>query len=143
MLGRHVQRVEAVPLVLDFRSFDDGKTHAREDLFHAIADDGERVAMPEQRRAAWERDVNRVAGRRVRARRCDVRGPARLDRLLQIVGEAADGFLLVRRRARDLLHPRRDDAVLAAEKPIAQRLGVAWRSGLRQPRLKPGDERCD
>ena len=35
MLGGHVQRVEAVPLVFDFRAFDDGEAHAREDLLHA------------------------------------------------------------------------------------------------------------
>src|SRR5207253_57552 len=62
MFGRHVQRVEAVPLVLDFRTFDDGEAHAREDLFEPIADDGEWMAMPERRQAPGERDVDR-AGR--------------------------------------------------------------------------------
>ena len=48
MLGRHVQRVEAVPLVFDLRTFDDGEAHAREDGFHAIAHDGQRMAMAER-----------------------------------------------------------------------------------------------
>ena len=39
MLGRHVQRVEAVPLVLDLGPFDDREAHAREDLFHLLAHD--------------------------------------------------------------------------------------------------------
>ena len=69
MLGRHVQRVEAVPLVLDLGPFDDREPHAREDLFDPVADDGERMAVAEQRRAAGQRHVDaRRRGARVARR---------------------------------------------------------------------------
>ena len=89
MLRRHVQRVEAVPLVLDLGAFDDREPHAREDLFHAVAHDGQRMAMAEARHAAGQRDVD-AAGRRGVLRRLFVGRPARFDRLLQLVGVAAD-----------------------------------------------------
>src|SRR2546429_2533412 len=50
MLGGHVQRVEAVPLVLRFGPLDRREPHACEDLFQLIADDGQRMAMAEQDR---------------------------------------------------------------------------------------------
>ena len=87
MLRRHVQRVEAVPLVLDLGPFDDREPHAREDLFHAVAHDGQRMAVAEARRAAGQRDVD-AAGRRGVLRRLFVGLPARLDGLLQLVGVA-------------------------------------------------------
>ena len=66
MLGRHVQRVEAVPLVLDLGTFDDREAHAREDVFHAIAHDGQRMPVAERRAAARQRDVDGVGGGRRR-----------------------------------------------------------------------------
>ena len=108
MLGRHVQRVEAVPLVFDLRTFDDGETHAREDGFHAFADERERMAMAERGRAARQRDVDRAGWTCARARRdSSERRPARFDRLLQFVGEAADLALLrpAVRRASCCIHP--------------------------------------
>ena len=104
MLGRHVQRVEAVPVVFRFRTFDDGEPHAREDRFELIADDGQRVAMADGGHAAGQRDVDGVF-RRLVARVFLVRLPARFDRLLQLVRVASDVFLLIRRRAADQLHP--------------------------------------
>src|SRR5205085_8043249 len=43
---------------------------------------------------------------------------------------------LIRRRAADRLHPRRDDAVLAAEEPVAHRLPVARGLRLRELELE-------
>ena len=68
MLGRHVQRVEAVPLVLDLGTFDDREAHAREDVFHAIAHDGERMAVAE-RAASRPGSVTSTASRRRRGGR--------------------------------------------------------------------------
>src|SRR5262245_54861338 len=62
MLRGHVQRVEAVPLVLGLGAFDDGKSHAREDLLELVADDGERMTVPEARRASGQRDVDGSGG---------------------------------------------------------------------------------
>ena len=106
MLGRHVQRVEVVPVVLDLGAFDDREAHAREDLLDPLAHDGQRMAMAEARPAAGQRDVDAAGGRGV-LRRVFVGAPARLDRLLQLVGVAADVLLLIGRRAADQLHPAR------------------------------------
>ena len=81
---------------------------------------------PSRRRAARQRDVD-GAGRHPIARGFLVLRPARFDRLLQLVGPASDLLLLVGRRRPDHLHPRRDDAVLAAEEAIAHGLCVAGR----------------
>ena len=60
----------------------------------------QRMAMAERRRAAGQRDVD-GAGRRAQSARARSRvlRPARFDRLLQLVGVAADVLLLVGRRA--------------------------------------------
>ena len=63
MLGRHVQRVEAVPLVFDLRAFDDREAHAREDVFHAVAHERQRMAMAERAAGAGQRDVDGCAPR--------------------------------------------------------------------------------
>ena len=70
-------------------------------------------------------------------------GPPRLDRLLQLVRVAADAPFLLGRRRRDQLHPRGDDAVLAAEEAVAQRLRVAGGLRLGELGLELGDELCD
>ena len=96
------------------------------------------MAVAEERLAAGQRDVDA-------ARRGGRRGgrlvlfPPRLDGLLQLVGQPPDLALLVRRRAADRLHPRRDDAVLAAEKPVAHRLRVARGRRLRELGFEAGD----
>src|SRR5262249_34143243 len=72
-----------------------------------------------------------------------VRRPPRFDRLLQLVGVAADVLLLIGRRAGDQLHPRGDDAVLATEVAIAHRLRVARRLRLRELGFERGDMRRD
>src|SRR5262249_36310104 len=119
-------------LVLDLGSFDDREPHAGEDLFHPIADDGERVAVTGERLATWKRHVDATRWHLV-ARRLLVRLPADLDRLLQLVGVAADVLLLINRRAGNRLHPRRDDAVLASEVAVAHGLRVT--DGLRRREL--------
>ena len=129
MLGRHVQRVEAVPLVLDLGAFDDGEAHAREDLFHPLAHDGQRMAVAERGGAAGQRDVDGAGRARGCARpRSLIVGPARLDRLLQLVGVAADAPSSGRagRCAISCIQDG-DDAVLAAEIAVADGLRVARR----------------
>src|SRR3989442_2665887 len=127
---RHVQCVEAVPLVFGFRTFDNGESHAREDLFELVADDGQRMTVTEERHAAGQRDVDRARRDVEELRALLMLRPARFDRLLQLVRIPADVFFLIGRRAGNQLHPRRDDAVLATEIAIADRLRIAGRLGL-------------
>ena len=125
MIFRHVERVEAVPLVFDLGAVDDGEAHPRVDGLHALTHDGQRMPVTERRLAPGQRDVHGAGRARVGGARLEVGGPAALDGLLQVVGVAPDGLLLVGRCAGDLLHPRRDDAVLAAEVFVANRLRLA------------------
>ena len=118
MLGRHVQRVEAVPVVFGLGALDHGEAHAREDGFELVANDGQGVPVAEQRDAAGQGDVD-AAGRRRGLRGFGVLGPACVDRLLQLVGVPPDVFLLIGGRSANQLHPRGDDAVLAAEIAVA------------------------
>ena len=112
MLRRHVQCVEAVPLVLDLGPFDNSEAHPREDLFQTIADRGERMAAAQPRSPSRQRDVDRAGGHAIASRGLVLR-PPRFDRLFQLVRPAANLLLLVGRRRPTHLHPRRDDAVLA------------------------------
>ena len=127
VLRRHVQRVEAVPLVLGFRPLDGGEAHAREDLLELVAHDGQRMAMAEARHPPRQRHVDGAGGRGV-LRRLLVGLPARFDGDFQGVGVLADVLLLIGRRAANQLHPRRDDAVLASEIAVAQRLALRRRT---------------
>ena len=66
--------------------------------------------------------------------------PARFDRLLEFVGVPADVPLLIRGRRGDQLHPRRDDAVLPAEVPVADVLRAAGGRRRREIGLELRDE---
>src|SRR5262249_16458302 len=70
---------------------------------------------------------------------CLVRLPTRLDRLLQDVGDSADVPLLIRRGARNHLHPGCNDAVFPAEIAVANGLGVAPGPGVGQLSLEGGN----
>ncbi len=143
MLCRHVQRVEAVPLVLDFRAFDDGEAHAREDGFHAVANDGERMAMAERGAAAGQRDVESVGGAPGPLRRGTLFGETRFDLDLERVRQPAERRAVFRRGGRDRLHQRGDDTALACEIAVAGGLQIPIGGGPRKLRLKfvpqPGD----
>src|SRR5262245_8841823 len=143
MLGRHVQRVEAVPLVFGFGSYDDREAHAREDLFELVAYHRQRMTMAEPRHAAGECDVD-AAGRALDelAARLMLR-PACFDSLLELVGVAPDALLLAGGRAGNQLHPGGDDAVLAAQVSVADRLRVAGRRSRSELALELSDERRD
>src|SRR6476659_207613 len=129
MFGRHVQCVEAMPVVLGLRTLDDGESHAREDRLELVADDGERMPMAERRHAPRKRDVDRSRGPGGGFGALRVGLPARLNRLLQLVRIAADVLLLVGGRRANRLHPGGDDAVLPSEVAVADRLRIA--EGLR------------
>ena len=66
MFGRHVQRFEVVPVVLEFRALDDLVAHADEDVFDPLAHLRQRMATAERRHAARQGDVD---ARRTAARR--------------------------------------------------------------------------
>ena len=66
--------------------------------FDALAQERQRMAMAERRRAAGQRDVDGAAGGRGRCRRDDPRVELRLDLLLELVGELAEPRPLVGRR---------------------------------------------
>ena len=97
---------------------------------------------PSRGRASGQRHVD-AAGRRGVLRRLLVGLPPRLDRRFQRVGVLADVLLLIGRRAANQLHPRRDDAVLASEVAVAERLGVADGRRGRELALERGDMRVD
>ena len=92
MLGRHVQRVEAVPLVLDLGPFDDREPHAREDRLPSRSRttvSGWRWPSGGTRPGSVTSIAPAGARGRLRAVAWYAR-PARFDGLLQLVGEAAD-----------------------------------------------------
>jgi hypothetical protein len=129
MFGRHVQRVEAMPVVFGLGTFDDGEPHAREDRLELVAHDGERMPMSERRHAPRQRDVDgsRRPGSGFGALRVGL--PARFNRLFQLVRVAPDVLLLVGGRRANRLHPGGDHAVLASQVAVADRLRIA--DGLR------------
>src|SRR5215208_570614 len=96
------------------------------------------MPMAELRAAARQCDVDAAGGRAI-ARRSLVLRPARFNRLLQLVGIAADVLFLIGRSAANLRHPAGDDAVLASEIAVAQRLGIGERRGGRELALEGGD----
>ena len=108
-----------MPLVFDLGPLHNREAHTREDFFHTVANDRQRVAMAEERHAAGQRDIEGVLRRGVGSGRRRVLGPSGLDGVLQIVGIAADVFFLIGSRGGEQLHPRGDHAVLSAEKAIA------------------------
>ncbi len=129
MFGRHVQRVEAVPLVFDFRPFDDGESHAREDGFHAIAHERQRMATTEPRLATRQGDVEaRSLERCALGRRANGFGrlfDALLDVGFETIGAGAALATLFRRDRPEVLQKPRDQSVFAPEVAIADRLHVA------------------
>ena len=80
------------------------------------------MARAEARPAPGQRDVD-GAGRTARRRQFPLaHREGGLDVLLQLVGAAAEGLLLLGRGARDALHERRHPAALACHPPVAERL---------------------
>ena len=57
MIERNIERFEVVIVVFDLGTFEHLVTEAREDFDHFIANQAERVAMPEWRDTARQRDV--------------------------------------------------------------------------------------
>ncbi len=124
MLGRHVQRVEAVPLVFDLRTFDRREAHTREDLLHAVANERQRMAVTEGRFAAGQGDVDGVSRLRGCLARFKVGGPAFLELLLQGIGELAELALVRGRRRREAFHPLGEHAAFSSEVAVAHGLSV-------------------
>src|SRR5215470_17453290 len=119
MFRRHVQRVEAVPLVLHLGALDDCEPHTGEDVFELSPDDGQGMAMTESDRAARERDVDGARGRRECRSLLEPLRPARLELFLQSVRELTELLLFCGSGCREPLHPFREDAVFSAEIAIA------------------------
>ena len=107
MLRRHVERFEVVVIVLELRPLDDQETHAEEDRLDALAQERQRMPVPEERRASRQRDVDRVARRAARGRLRQALGQRGVDVLLELVRVAAEGGTDVGRRRRDLFQQRR------------------------------------
>ena len=107
MFRRHVEGIEAVPVVLDLGALDGREPHAAEDGFEVVAHDRQRMAVPQPQRTSRQGHVDRARRPRLRRGGGLVLGPARLDRLLQFVGQPADLAFAFRRGAGDRLHPRR------------------------------------
>ena len=136
MLGRHVQRVEAVPLVFDFRPFDDREAHAREDRLpcgraRASADGDGRARGTRPGSVTSTAPAGRASagGRSPGSRSSAPRSPASARwRSGRCASSGRAAALAIE------LHPRRDDAVLAAEISVADGLGVAQRRRRRAAR---------
>jgi hypothetical protein len=136
VLGRHVQRVEAVPLVLDLRPLDDGEAHAREDLLHPVAHDGQRMPVAEPRPASWKRHVD-AAGR------CGVCGLFGTFHRASTATQASVGMLadllLLLDHADHLI--RRRHAVLTTK--ARSRAAASLTDDAAASRARRGDERLD
>ncbi len=128
MLHRHVERFEVVVVVLDLRPFEHLVSEACEDLLHLLAQQAERMAMPEHRRAAGQRDVHGAGGAPRRGERRLALGDGGLDGLLELVGEPSQRPLRVGRRLGKALHVGSDPAPFASDPPRAQRLQVRVRA---------------
>ena len=130
MLGRHVERFEVVVVVLELGPFDDLVAHAREDGLDALAQQGQRMAVADRRRAAGQRDVDR-------ARWADARRAARLDALVErrfdvslsaLASWPSRGPLLGGRGA-ERLQQRRDQPALPRQIFVAEGAEVGLRAG--------------
>ena len=109
---------------------------------HAVADERERMAVAERRAAAGQRDVDGAGGTRV------LRGaaPGRPSSVLRSacfssLAQRPMAFFSSGVRGRDQLHPGGDDAVLAAEVPVADGLRVPGGRACAELRLERGDLR--
>ena len=87
MLRRHVERFEVVVVVLELGPFDDEEPEAREDRLDALAQQRQRVAVADARRAARQRDVDGAAGGRDCGGGLERSRRARFDVGLELVGE--------------------------------------------------------
>src|SRR5262249_41108217 len=132
VLGRHVERVETVPLVFNFGPFHDRKSHACEDFFHAIADDGQRMPVAQMERATGERHVEAIGSWR-RVVTILKLFPPGLELAFQPVCKLTEITFPIRRSRREALHPVRHNAVAAAQISIAYELCLV--PGLGRPDL--------
>ncbi len=141
VLGRHVERLEVVPVVLEFGAFDDLVAHAEEDVLDALADLRERVAAAERRDASRQRDVDR-AGRRRRGGEFRLAGGETfLDGLFEALTAAPRARRVVGGRRPQALEACGQQAVLAAEEPVVHRLEVGRRPGVGEGVVEIGAER--
>ncbi len=117
MLRGHVERFEVVVVVLELGAFRDVEPHAQEDLLDALAQQRERMAMTDKRRAAGERDIDRVGGRRAHQRLFRL-----FERLLRELPQRVQRLparaAILRRRRPEVLQRERDRAALAGQIPI-------------------------
>ena len=115
VIGRHVQRVEAVPLVLDLRAFDDREAHAREDGFHPIADERSADGDGRARRTRPGSVTSTAsAGRAPDAGALDATPSSAPRSPASARWRAGRCRACRRRRARDRLHPGRRRRCLCA-----------------------------
>ena len=108
VIGRDVERLEVVPVVLDLGAADHAESERGEDADDLAFDEGERVQRSGPRRAAGERDVDRVGGEL---------------RLLRHAAELVAASVSRRDQVRsDRVHPCADLALVAvgqrAERPL-------------------------
>jgi hypothetical protein len=132
MVGRNVQRLEVVPVVLDLRALRDPVAHAREHVDDLAFDDGQGVQRASPRAAARQRDVDAVGGQQsLLLRRLKLAAPAlerRLERGAHLVRDEADAPSIVRlERTEGTLRLR--ERGLAAEHGDLRRLQLVERPG--------------
>ena len=127
VLRRHVERLEAVVVVLHLGPVVHQVAHAEEDVLDLLAHDRERMAAALRGQAARQGHVDALAGEAQRARgaleRRRLRLEARLQLALQRVQLLAGGLLLAPATAcRSELMQLGEGARLAPEEAVADRL---------------------
>ena len=119
-------------IVLELGPLDDQEAHAQEDGLDPFPQQGERMPMPEQRRASRQGDVDGVANGTARRRRRETFGQRRVDVLLELIGGLSQRRAFVHRRGRDVLQERGNQAVLARQVLVAKTPQIRFTSSGRQ-----------
>jgi hypothetical protein len=97
VLRGHVERLEVVVIVLELGPLHDEKAHAGEDGLEPLPEERQRMAMPEERRASGQRDVDRVAGGARGRRGREPFGQRRVDLLFELIRRLTHGGSLLNR----------------------------------------------
>src|SRR5438093_2399004 len=143
MLRRHVERFEVVVIVLEIGPFDDEESLAQEEALDAIAQQRERMTMPDEWCPSRERDVDRIRCGFARGCLRQTFGELRVDVLLELVRLTAEHGPLLGRGGRNVLQQVGDQPSLAREILVAQGAQVRLARGTGEVRSELLLEGCD
>ncbi len=129
MLVGHVERFEVVVVVLDLRAFEHLIAEPGEDLLHLLAHEAERMTMADGRRAAGQRDVDRVGGTARGGERRLALGQRLFHGDLERVDLLSERLAIRWRQRRQVRHQLGDPAGLASRPGHLQPVDRARASG--------------